>query len=441
MTTIKHKSNLILNNLVLYNQEIFSFHMINGISQISKMNYKNLNKFFAKIILLKTKSMWRGLFAIFLMNIIATVIIYVTSSKEFILGFYYLPLGLFAIVFWGKIKKSKIQLKAQLFINLLCLLVLGSLFFCIYFIIYHPIIHQQFDQANQCTIEYSSQVEVGQNKNEIYTFLTLSFIDKEGTSQIGCGCISSKSSSSILSNSPFPYIYLEKNKRISSFAIDSPQYDSSEIKLPSWLCAGDIKSISVEENQRSDISTGKIKVNQCFYNNYLGVDYSFGQEPDKDFCLRQKKFLQVIFQEKPYYDAIFLHLVTAIIYEGFWSYSFIWPSIMFSFLIARFFRKCCESKAQNQQAKAQKSQVIPENSVSINYGQNRDKSVNDNTKNISYKDQTFIQPSIANFDNSYLDQYSPKKVLNQKQRTLNKGSSNIKQNELFSQNQTKTVIN
>ncbi|KAL4429746.1 hypothetical protein ABPG74_004383 [Tetrahymena malaccensis] len=416
MTTIKHKPNLILDNLVLYNQEIFSFHMINGIPQITKMSYKNLNSFFAKIIMFKTKSLWRGLFVTFIMNVIATIVIYFNSSKEFILGFYYLPLGLLATVCWGKIKKSKIQLKAQLFINLISLLILGSLFFCIYFIIYHPIIHQRFDEANQCTIEYSQQVEVGQNKNELYTFLTLSFIDQEGKTQIGCGCISSKSKSSILSNSPFPYIYIEKNERISTFNMDSPDYQSSEIKLPSWLCAEDLNSISLEKIQSNEADSNKIKVNQCFYNNYLEFDNSISQQLDKDFCLQQKKFLQVIFSEKPYYDATFLHLITAIIYEGFWSYSFIWPSIMLSFLISRFFRKIKQSIAQYQQGRIQKSQIIPENSISINYGQNKDVSVNDNTKNISYKDQTFIQPSVANFDNSYLDQYSPHKANNQKQK-------------------------
>ncbi|EAS07037.2 transmembrane protein, putative (macronuclear) [Tetrahymena thermophila SB210] len=436
----QQKSDLILNNLVLYSQEIFSFHMVNGIPQISKMNYKNLNQFFAKIVLFKTKSLWRGLFLTFLMNVVATVILYATSSKQFILGFYYLPIGFLATVIWGKIKKSQIQLKAQIFINLLSLLIFGSIFFCIYFLIYHPIIQQQFDQASKCTIEYSSQIQIGENKNELYTFLALSFIDKEGISQIGCGCISSKSSSSILSNSPFPYIYLEKNQRISTFSMDSPEYESSEIKLPSWLCAGNISSISLDKIQNIDENSGKIKVNQCFYNNYLGFDKSNNaQQLDKSFCLQQKKFLQVIFSEKPYYDATFLHLVTAIIYEGFWSYGFIWPSIMLSFLISRFLRKIREYRASRQQARVQASQVIPENSISISYGQNKDVSMNDNTKNISYKDQTFIQPSIVNFDNSYLDQYSPQKVLNQKQKIPNQET--LKQKQFDSQYQKRLAFN
>lgn len=74
----------------------------------------------------------------------------------------------------------------------------------------------------------------------------MSFFDKYGNKQIGCGCTSTRSDDDVASGSPWPYKYIKKYKDMNE-SFSSKKYTFSKLKIPSWLCASSLESITESE--------------------------------------------------------------------------------------------------------------------------------------------------------------------------------------------------
>ncbi|KAL4491850.1 hypothetical protein ABPG72_006105 [Tetrahymena utriculariae] len=270
--------------------------------------------------------------------------LYIFLSKNFIFGFYYLPLVIIYCIplLFIYVYSCEINLVLTVQVISICsLFIYMTVFILIYVGVFQPIFNYRFDRFQQnCTIEGVKTINL--HSNEKYSIVYVKFQDESGSIQYGQACASNNIYSSLFETNIQPYRFIPFNDTY--YALNQDQntlrYTFSQAKIPSWFCMQDTQLQSILKSNGSDQFVFPV----CRVNLYQQQVYTY-QQGVSDIQNDDNFFIVSLSQKDPYFNQALFVILIILAYQPLTFYS---PQFIVLYLIIKASQMQIFKKKQKQ---------------------------------------------------------------------------------------------
>ncbi|KAL4444453.1 hypothetical protein ABPG74_016746 [Tetrahymena malaccensis] len=269
----------------------------------------------------------------FIVTAVILAFLYIFLSKNFIIGFYYLPLVIIYCIplLFIYVCSSEVNLVFTVQVISICsLFIYMTIFILVYVGVFQPIFNYRFDRFQQnCIIEGVKTINL--HSNEKYSIIYVKFQDSNDTVQYGQACASNNIYSSLFETNIQPYRFVTYNDTYYALNQDqkTQRYTFSQAKLPSWFCMQDAQLQSILKSNGSD----QLVVPLCRVNLYQQqVSYTYVQGVS-DIQNDDNFFIVSLSQQDPYFNQALFVILIILAYQPLTLYS---PQFIALYIVIKF---------------------------------------------------------------------------------------------------------